>query len=174
MAQFIFKRLSDIKKNDIQMIRMNLSITLTMMMVFSIFSFTIIVLNQDKVLAQTPTNLSSSYQTYDFVKKWGSSGTGDGQFERPQGIALDSSGNVYVGDSNNRIQKFDSNGKFITKWGSEGTGDGQFQNPSGIAIGSLGNVHVADWGNNRIQVFSLLQIGDYQHIHTFTSKHNTT
>ena len=153
MAQFIFKRLFDIKKTDMQMKRLNLSVSLTMIIIFSTSSFTIIILNQDKVMAQTPTNLSSSVQTYHFVKKWGSSGTGDGQFERPQGIALDSSGNVYVGDSNNQIQKFDSNGKFITKWGSEGTGDGQFQNPSGIAIGSLGNVYVADWGNNRIQVF---------------------
>ena len=157
MVQFIFKRLFDIKKNDIQMKKLNLSVSLTMIIILSISSFTIIILNHDKVVAQTPTNLSSSDQTYHFVKKWGSSGTGDGQFERPQGIALDSSGNVYVGDSNNQIQKFDSNGKFITKWGSEGTGDGQFQNPSGIAMGSLGNVYVTDWGNNRIQVFSTLQ-----------------
>ena len=43
------------------------------------------------------------------------------------GVAVDSSGNVYVADSgNNRIQKFDSNGTFITKWGSTGTADGQF------------------------------------------------
>src|ERR1044072_4255473 len=143
MAQIIFKRLSDIKKNGIQMKRMNLSISLTMM-IFSLFSFTIIILNQDKVLAQTPTNLSSSYQTYDFVKKWGSSGTGDGQFERPQGIGLDSSGNVYVGDSNNQIQKFDSNGKFITKWGSEGTGDGQFYGLRDIAIDLSGHVDAGD------------------------------
>ena len=37
------------------------------------------------------------------------------------GVATDSSGNVYVADiDNNRIQKFDSNGNFITKWGSNG------------------------------------------------------
>ena len=38
-----------------------------------------------------------------------------------RGIAFDSSGNLYVADTdNNRIQKFDSNGNFITKWGSFG------------------------------------------------------
>jgi hypothetical protein len=37
--------------------------------------------------------------------KWGSKGTGDGQFKSTGGIAVDSSGNVYVGDGD-RIQKF--------------------------------------------------------------------
>ena len=47
--------------------------------------------------------------------------TEDGQFDFPSGIDVDSSGNVYVTDeSNHRIQKFDSNGKFITKWGFNG------------------------------------------------------
>jgi hypothetical protein len=84
--------------------KLNLSVSLTMIIMLSISSFTIIILNQDKVVAQTPTNLSSSDQTYHFVKKWGSSGTGDGQFERLQGVAIDSSVDVYVGVSNDQIQ----------------------------------------------------------------------
>ena len=44
-----------------------------------------------------------------FLLKWGSSGTGDGQFLSLYGVAVDSSGNVYVADTNNsRIQKFSS------------------------------------------------------------------
>ncbi|RCV65692.1 Streptogramin lyase, partial [Methanophagales archaeon] len=75
-------------------------------------------------------------------------------FSQPQGIAVDSSGNVYVVDTwNNRIQKFDSSGNFITKWGSFGTGDGKFDLPLGIAVDSGGNVYVADTGNYRIQKF---------------------
>ena len=64
-------------------------------------------------------------ENYSFVTKWGSSGSGDGQFGGPHGVAVDSSRNVYVGEElNNRIQKFDSNGNFLAKWGSFGTGDG--------------------------------------------------
>ena len=75
------------------------------------------------------TQLEASTE-YSFVKKWGSFGTGDGQFNGPVGIATDSSGNVFVDDLNNqRIQKFDNNGNFITKWGSYGYEDGQFSNP---------------------------------------------
>ena len=59
-----------------------------------------------------------------------------------------------VDEGNNRIQKFDSNGKFITKWGTIGSGDGQFEEPTGIALDSSGNAYVVDRGNSRIQVFA--------------------
>lgn len=85
----------------------------------------------------------------NFITKWESKGTGNGQFEEPPGVAVDSSGNVYVTDSgNNRVQKFDSNGNFITKWGSSGTGDGHFTNPRAIAVDSTGNVYVTEAPNN--------------------------
>ncbi|CAN5649309.1 hypothetical protein BH23THE1_BH23THE1_35430 [soil metagenome] len=43
----------------------------------------------------------------NFLTKWGSEGSGDGQFILPTGIAIDSTGNVYVVDYNNhRIQVF--------------------------------------------------------------------
>ena len=52
--------------------------------------------------------------TVTFVTEWGSFGTGDGQFNFAQDVGSDGSGNVYVADlSNNRVQKFDSNGNFI-------------------------------------------------------------
>ncbi len=77
-------------------------------------------------------------------------------FNTPAGVAVDSSGNVYVADKgNHRIQKFDNNGNFITKWGSNGwTGNGQFQYPEDVAVDSSLNVYVADTDNNRIQKFA--------------------
>jgi sugar lactone lactonase YvrE len=49
---------------------------------------------------------------------WGSKGSGDGQFNDPTSVAVDStSGKVYVADPiNKRLQVFDQNGKFLTKW----------------------------------------------------------
>jgi hypothetical protein len=91
---------------------------------------------------------------YQFVLKWGSYGTGDGQFSFPYGVAVDGSGNVYVADTdNNRIQKFTSDGSFITKW-DFGTGDGQFSSPYGVAVDGSGNVYVTDLYNSRILKFT--------------------
>jgi len=42
-----------------------------------------------------------------FLARWGTSGSADGEFDGPAGIAVDASGNVYVADDGNaRVQKF--------------------------------------------------------------------
>ncbi|TAK33736.1 MAG: hypothetical protein EPO21_11990 [Chloroflexota bacterium] len=92
---------------------------------------------------------------YVLLTTWGSSGSGQGQINRPYGIAVDVAGNVYIADtSNNRVQKFSSTGAFLAAWGSPGSGEGQLNRPYGIAVDAAGNVYVADSGNNRIQKFS--------------------
>jgi hypothetical protein len=49
----------------------------------------------------------------DWVRSWGSKGSGPGQFNLPHSIAIDLQDNVYVGDrSNHRIQVFDTDGNF--------------------------------------------------------------
>jgi tripartite motif-containing protein 71 len=90
-----------------------------------------------------------------FLTTWGSSGSGNGQFSLPEGVATDGSGHVYVADTNNdRIQKFDASGTFLTTWGSVGSGNGQFDSPIGVATDGSGNVYVADTFNHRIQKFA--------------------
>ena len=90
-----------------------------------------------------------------FLTKWGTLGTGDGQFSAPIGIAVDGDGNVFVMDrGNNRVQQFTSAGVFMRKWGSAGTGDGQFDGPYGIAAFGSGIVYVPDTLNHRVQKFA--------------------
>lgn len=54
-----------------------------------------------------------------FIAAFGSAGTGNGQFNAPQGVAVDpNSGDVYVTDrENRRVQKFTAQGTFLRMWG---------------------------------------------------------
>jgi DNA-binding beta-propeller fold protein YncE len=79
----------------------------------------------------------------------------DGQFDFPDGVAIDPKDNVFVADTHNhRIQEFTNTGTFIREWGDRGTGNGQFNGPVGVSIDSNGNVFVADTYNHRIQKFT--------------------
>jgi sugar lactone lactonase YvrE len=87
---------------------------------------------------------------------------GQAEFNGPEGVAVDASGNVYVGDSlNHRIREIDPSGNVTTlagngvhgdQDGSGGpTGTAEFNFPSGLAVDRHGNVYVADANNNRIR-----------------------
>jgi len=50
----------------------------------------------------------------NWVKSWGSKGTGPSQFRTPHAIAIDNKDNIYVGDrANRRVQVFDTEGTFL-------------------------------------------------------------
>jgi len=83
-------------------------------------------------------------------------GTPGSSFSRPADVAWDAAGNIYVADgigTNNRVAKFDRDGRFIKHWGSTGAGPGQFAGVKAIAIDTRDTVYVADAGNKRIQLF---------------------
>jgi DNA-binding beta-propeller fold protein YncE len=53
----------------------------------------------------------------NFLKHWGSTGAGNGQFSGLKAIAVDKQGNVYVADAGNkRIQVFDGEGTFKSQF----------------------------------------------------------
>jgi len=86
----------------------------------------------------------------------GNAGPGAGQFNGPDGVAIDpSSGEVYVADTgNNRVEEFDSDGTYIGQFGTTGSGDGQFSAPEGVAVDpNTNDVYVADTGNDRVEEF---------------------
>ena len=85
------------------------------------------------------------------------------KFNYPEGLAIDSSGNIYVADTqNHRIRKIDTSGQVTTiaGTGTAGNTDGsaltvaQFKSPGALTVGSDGSVYVADTGNNSIRKIS--------------------
>ena len=113
-----------------------------------------------RTMTCTPTVTSTSTATASFTPaacanfQWGVFGAGNGNFKSPNGLRIDSAGNIFVADTlNHRIQKFDASGNYLFSWGSSGTGAGQFNAPLGTAVDGAGDVYVVDSGNNRIQKF---------------------
>ncbi len=84
------------------------------------------------------------------------------RFKNPQGVAVDSSGVVYVADTaNNRIRRIAPDGTVTTLAGDGTTGfqDGtgtqaRFNAPQGVAADNQGNVYVADTGNSAVRVIN--------------------
>jgi sugar lactone lactonase YvrE len=80
----------------------------------------------------------------NFLMTVASIGSSDGQVLGPRGIATDSAGNVYVVDSNDRVQKFNSSGAFVAQFASGGSGAGAFVSAADVAVDASNNVYVAD------------------------------
>lgn len=96
---------------------------------------------------------------FTFTNELRSPLTIDSNFTGARGIAVDSSGNIYLSSTNNTILEFSSSGNFVNFFGSKGTEDGRFNRPTAIATDQEGNFYVADTGNHRIQKFD--SYGDF-------------
>jgi DNA-binding beta-propeller fold protein YncE len=93
-------------------------------------------------------------KAHQFLNGFGRGGTGNGEFDRAEGLGTDAQDRVYVADScNHRIQIFSREGKFLRTHGSPGRGPGQFSYPYDVRIDDAGRQYVCEFGNSRIQIF---------------------
>jgi len=89
-----------------------------------------IAVNKDTVVvADTGNNRIKIYKGNVYDKMFGSSGTLDGEFNSPGGVAVNSCGTIFVADTlNHRVQVFDSEGEFLGWWGIGDTDPSTGQN----------------------------------------------
>jgi len=81
------------------------------------------------------------------LRSWGRYGPEQGEFQRPQSLAVGGD-RVYVADAaGQRIQVFDRGGRFLAAWGD-------LKYPYSVAIDGDGNLLVAEYGRHRVSKFT--------------------
>jgi serine/threonine protein kinase, bacterial len=119
--------------------------------------------NNSEIRLITPAGVVSTFAGSTTIGH--ADGTGAlASFTGPEGIAIDSSGNLWVTDSgNNEIREITTPGavvttvagSYLTTGRANGNGtSATFDEPIGIAVDSSGNLYVADHNNNEIRKIS--------------------
>ncbi|MGH1471332.1 MAG: peptidyl-alpha-hydroxyglycine alpha-amidating lyase family protein [Cellvibrionaceae bacterium] len=101
--------------------------------------------------------------------KAGIAGNDEYTFDQPCDVAVAANGDIFIADGhsssgNNRIVKYNKEGKFIKQFGTTGSEDGELRVPHALAMDSEGRLFVADRSNGRLQIFDQ----DGNHIDTWT------
>jgi sugar lactone lactonase YvrE len=91
----------------------------------------------------------------DYLFQFGGQGDRPGEFLRPQSLAWDEAGMLWVADAcNHRVQQFaigPNRAELVRCWGTHGMSPQQLRYPYGIVAGPDRTVYVCEWGNARVQ-----------------------
>jgi DNA-binding beta-propeller fold protein YncE len=96
--------------------------------------------------------------------KPGVAGNAEDEFNTPSDVFVGPNGDIFVADghgeinkqiTNDRIMKFNKDGKFIKTWSKHGAASGELNTPHKMAIDSQNRLFVADRVNSRVQIFDL-------------------
>jgi DNA-binding beta-propeller fold protein YncE len=94
-------------------------------------------------------------KTGRFVSRFGGKGDGDENLDKPEGIAVDPDGNIFVADYNTGyVKKYDAAYKWLLTFSEYGSGKGQNMKAEFMDIRG-GRLYMPDAGNHRVDVFDL-------------------
>jgi len=102
-----------------------------------------------------PSDNGYVHDGFDFFWSLTTIAKGSPPFNRPTGVAIAKSGNIYVADGygNARVHKFTADGKLLLSWGEPGYAPGHFRLPHSIYVDKQERVWIPDRENSRVQIF---------------------
>jgi len=85
-----------------------------------------------------------------YVSRYGTTGSGDDQFEDPIGITVDNQ-YLYISDQTNDriVKRLKSDNSYVAKYGTSGSGNDNLSTPEDVAVDEL-YIYIADYDNDRI------------------------
>lgn len=113
-----------------------------------------------KLLATLGEKYKPSFTGYreatDLFERISSITQGGAPFNRPTGVAVSASGDIFVSDGygNARVHRFGPDRNLIASWGEPGTDPGEFRLPHSIWVDKQDRVWIPDRENSRVQIFS--------------------
>lgn len=102
-----------------------------------------------------PSDNGYVHDGFDFFWSLTTIAKSSSPFNRPTGVAIAKSGNIYVADGygNARVHKFTADGKLLLSWGEPGYAPGHFRLPHSIYVDKQERVWIPDRENSRVQIF---------------------